>query len=68
MLIKYFMCMGAWVTQSVTHLPLAPVMILGSWDQALHQAPCSMGSLLPLLLPLSLLMLFLSSPLSLSSK
>ena len=23
---------GAWVAQSVRHLPLAQVMILGSWD------------------------------------
>ena len=33
-------------------LPLAQVMILGSWNQAPHQAPCSAGSLL-LHLPLS---------------
>ena len=48
---------GAWVAQSVKHLPSAQVMILGSWDQVPHQAPCSAGSLLlslplPLLLPL----------------
>ena len=40
--------MGAWVAQLVKCLPLAQVMIPGSWDQALH------GSLLrgSLLLPL----------------
>ena len=27
---------GAWVAQSVKHLPLAQVMISGSWDQAPH--------------------------------
>ena len=36
----------AWVTQSVKHLPLAQVMIPGSWDRALHGAPCLAGSLL----------------------
>ena len=36
-------------------LSLAQVMILGSWDWALHQSPCSAGSLLfPLPLPLPL--------------
>ena len=42
-----------WVAQSVKHLPLAQVMITGSWDQApCHRAPCSVGSLLlPLPLP-----------------
>ena len=29
---------GAWVAQSVKHLPLAQVMILGSWDGVLHPA------------------------------
>ena len=24
----------------VEHLPLAQVVILGSWDRVLHQAPC----------------------------
>ena len=28
-------------------LPLAQVMILGTWDQVLNWAPCSAGSLLP---------------------
>jgi len=45
----------AWVAQSVKHLPLAQVMIPGSWDGALHPAPCSAESLL-LPLPLSLLL------------
>ena len=35
-----------WVAQSVKHLPSAQVMISGSWDGALGQAPCSVGSLL----------------------
>ena len=30
----------------VESLLLAQVMILGAWDQVLHQAPCSVGSLL----------------------
>ena len=38
---------GQWVKR----LPLAQVMIPESWDQALHRAPCSEGSLF---LPLSL--------------
>ena len=41
---------GIWVSQSAEHLPLAQVMVLGSWDQAPCRAPCSAGSLL---LPLS---------------
>ena len=52
---------GAWVAQSVNHLTLAQVMISGSWDLALHQAPCSEGSLLlplPLLFPLLMLSLW----------
>ena len=36
---------GAWVAQSVKRLPLGQVMIPGSWDQALHWAPCSAGRL-----------------------
>ena len=49
---------GAWVAQAVKHLPLAWVMISGSWDQVLHRAPCSEGRpLLPLPLPLCLLVL-----------
>jgi len=37
---------GAWVAQPVKRLPLAQVMIPGSWDRVLHWAPCSAGSLL----------------------
>ncbi|VCX42949.1 unnamed protein product, partial [Gulo gulo] len=38
-------CLGG----SVDCLPPAQIMIPGSWDRALHQAPCSGGSpLLPL--------------------
>ena len=48
---------GTWVAQSVKHLPLAQVMIPGSWDPALHQAPL----LLPLLLPLPFLPTHVSS-------
>ena len=41
------------MAQSVEYLPLAQVMIQGSWDRALSWAPCSVGSLLfPLLLSL----------------
>ena len=47
---------GTWVAQEVKHLPSAQVMISGSWDGALHQAPCSAGTLL-LPLPLPLLVL-----------
>ena len=42
---------GTWVAQSVECLPLAQVMIPEAWDQALHQAPFLVGSLL---LPLSI--------------
>ena len=43
---------GAWAPQSVKCLPVAQVMILRSWDQALCRASCSLGSLLlPLPLP-----------------
>ena len=55
---------GAWVTQSVKHLPSAQVMIPGSWDRAPHQAPCSAGRLLlplSLLLPLLVLSLYIIS-------
>ena len=41
---------GTWGAQSVKHLPLAQVMISGSWDWAPREAPCPMGCLL---LPLS---------------
>ena len=37
---------GVWVAQSVKRLPLALVIILGSWDQALCWTPCSVGYLL----------------------
>ena len=33
--------MGHLDDSMVDHRPLAQVMILGSWDRALHQAPCS---------------------------
>ena len=36
----------AWVAQLVKHLPSAQAMIPGSWNQVLHRAPCSVGSLL----------------------
>ena len=52
---------GTWVVQSVECLPWAQVMIEESWDQAPHWAPWLAESLLlPLLLLLSLLVLFLS--------
>ena len=34
---------GAWMAQSVKRLPSAQIVILGSWDRVLHQAPCSAG-------------------------
>uniref|UniRef100_A0A452U465 Integrator complex subunit 4 n=1 Tax=Ursus maritimus TaxID=29073 RepID=A0A452U465_URSMA len=40
-----------WMAQSVQRLPSAQVMISGSWNQVLHQALCSAGSLLSLPLP-----------------
>ena len=49
-----YICWGAQVAQSVKHLPLAQVVIPGSWEPP-HWAPCLVGSLLPplpLLLPL----------------
>ena len=54
---------GTWVAHLVKHLPLAQVMISGSWDGAPGQASCSAGSwLLPLTparaLPLSLSQFF----------
>ena len=58
---------GAWVAQWVKPLPLAQVMISGSWDQAPHWTLCSAGILLlPLSLPGSLPTCDLS--LSLSNK
>ena len=60
---------GTWVAQLFKHLPSAYVMIPGSWDRVLNQAPCSLGCLLlPLPLPLLLcapaLKISLSLPLS----
>ena len=43
---KYRQHWDAWVAQSVKHLPLAQVMILGSWDRAPCWAPCSVWSVL----------------------
>ena len=54
---------GTWGAQSVEHVPLAQVLILESWNQTPHRAPCSAGSLL-LLLPLLLPLLVLSRALS----
>ena len=45
--IKKMWKRGIWVAQSVKHLPLTQVMIQGSWDWALHQAPCSAESVSP---------------------
>ena len=58
-----FCLKDAWVAQLVKCLPSAQVMFSGSWDPALHQTPCSVGSLLP---PLSLSLPFLMLALSLS--
>ena len=46
------------MVQLVKHLPSSKVMISGSWDQAPHQAPCTVGSLLvpPSLCSLSLVL------------
>ena len=58
---------GTCVAQLVKHLPLAQVMIHGSWNRVPHQAPCSVESLLlpfSVPLPLPLLMLVLSCLLS----
>ena len=49
-----FYSQGAWVAQSFKHLPLAQVMIPGSWDGVSHPAPGSAGTQLPPL-PLPLL-------------
>ena len=51
---------GARVAQLVRYLPLAQVMISGSWHRALHWAPCLAGSLLLPLLPAHALSLSLS--------
>ena len=43
---------GTWAAQLVKSVPSAQVMISESWDQAPHQAPWAVGSLLfPLPLP-----------------
>ena len=58
---------GTWVAQLVKRLPSAQVMIPGSWDRVLNQAPCSVGCLLlPLPLPLLLCAPALNISLSLS--
>ena len=58
-----------WVAQSVRCMPLAQVMISGSWDQVPCWAPCSAGTLLlPLLLLILLLLLFLSNKQNLKKK
>lgn len=44
--IKRMKSWDAWVAQSVKWLPLAQVMLSGFWDQVLHWAPPSVGSLL----------------------
>ena len=44
--LRNYSSWGAWVAQSVKQLPPAQIMIPGSWDRALRQAPCSVGSLL----------------------
>ena len=51
---------GTWVAQSVKHLPSAQIMILGSWNRALHWAPCSERGLLLPLFPTHALLLSLS--------
>ena len=45
-IFKKFLFRGTWVAQSVKHPPSAQVIVPGSWDPALHQAPCSLVSLL----------------------
>ena len=63
MCVKYFIInmSGTWVVQSLKHLSSPEVMILGSWDLILCQAPCSVWSLLlPLPLPFPLLVISLS--------
>ena len=72
--IIYYFCFiiksihrGTWVAQSIKHLSLssAQVVISESWNQAPHQAPCSVESLL-LLFPLPLPPLVLPFSLTLS--
>lgn len=43
---------GSWVAQLVKPLPSAQLVILGSWNGALCQAPCSVRNLLLPFLPL----------------
>ena len=51
--VKDLASRGTWVAQSLKRLPLAQVIIPGSWDRALHRVLCSAGSLLlPLPLPM----------------
>ena len=45
---------GTWVAQSVKHLPLAQVVILGSWDGAHIGPPALQGACISLCLSLSL--------------
>ena len=49
---KIYLSWGHLGSSVVEHVPLAQVMILGSWNQVLHQAPA--GSLLLLCLCLCL--------------
>ena len=50
------------MAQFIGHLPLAKVVVLGSWDHAWCQAPCLLGSVLfPFPVPLSLPSCALSS-------
>ena len=58
--LKFGKRRGTWVTQLIKCLPLDQVMILRSWDPALHWALCSAGSLL---LPLTPPLCSLSLPL-----
>ena len=52
---------ATWVSQSVRHLPLAQIVVSGSWDWALHSDPWSAESLLlPVFCPSPLLVLALS--------
>ena len=60
-LIKNRGYQGAWVAQSVKHLPSAQGMISVSWDEGLCRAPCTgVSLLLPLIVSLPLLVLSFS--------